>query len=110
MEMFIHNARQTLLHDARQGQIHVHVAGKLKCPCTLARIYVCFSKGKGKIIIIFYLYMYSSYGNFVCTSIKIDMHGAHRLHMSKNRIPVHDARKDKYPMHGAWQTHVHDAR
>ena len=53
--MFIHNARQILMHNARQGQINGHVAGKLKCPCTLARIYACFSKGKGKIIIIFYM-------------------------------------------------------
>ena len=38
----------------------------------------------------------------VCTSIKIAMHSAGNFHISKNRTPVHDAHKGKYPMHGAW--------
>ena len=46
----------------------------------------------------------------MCTNIKIAMHGASRFHMSKNRTHVHNARKGKYPMHGARQTPVHDAR
>ena len=45
----------------------------------------------------------------VCTSIKIAMHGAGRFHMSKNRTPVHNSRKGKFPMHSARQTPVHDA-
>ena len=46
----------------------------------------------------------------VCRSIKIAMHSARNFHISKNRTPVHDAHKVKYPMHGAWQTPVHYAR
>ena len=47
---------------------------------------------------------------YLCTSIKIAMHGACRLHMLKIRTPVHDACKGKYSMYSARQTPVHDAR